>query len=90
MLVAGLSAGHKAGLAVVAGLFIVFAGVSALVVPARWPNFPGSAGLRPFLAATAALFLGMMLAVVFLAGESESGSKETPRSVTTPVTTSSP
>ena len=69
-LVAGLSAGHKAGLAVVAGVFIVFALAAALLLPGRWPGFPG-AGLRPFLAATAALFVGMMLAVWFLARESE-------------------
>jgi uncharacterized cupredoxin-like copper-binding protein len=67
-LVAGLSAGHKAGLAVVAGVFVVFAVAAALVLPSRWPGFPGT-GLRPFLAATAALFVGMMLAVWFLARE---------------------
>jgi hypothetical protein len=89
VLVAGLSAGQKAGLAVVAGVFIVFAGLSALVIPARWPSFPGAAGLRPFLAATVALFAGMMLAVIFLAREKESEAKEPPRSVTTPVTTGS-
>ncbi len=71
-LLAGLSAGQKAGLAVVAGVFIVFAVLSALILPERWPGFPGT-GLRPFLAATVALFVGMMLAVFFLARESEEG-----------------
>lgn len=69
--VVGLSAGQKAGLGVAAGAFILFAVLVAFVVPERWPDFPGPAGLRPFLAATAALFVGMMLAVFFLARESE-------------------
>jgi uncharacterized cupredoxin-like copper-binding protein len=77
-LVAGLSAGHKTGLAVVAGVFIVFALSAAMLIPSRWPDFPTGAGLRPFLAATAALFVGMMLAVYFLARESESEAKEPP------------
>ena len=66
-----LSAGQKAGLAIVAGLFVGFALLSALVLPARWPEFPGRTGLRPFIVATVALFVGMMLAVFFLAKESE-------------------
>jgi len=77
-LVAGLSAGQKVGLAVVAGVFIVFALSAAMLIPSRWPDFPTGAGLRPFLAATAALFVGMMLAVYFLARESESEAKEPP------------
>lgn len=66
-----LSAAQKAGLGVVGGTFIVFALLSALVLPTRWPQFPGRTGLRPFIVATVALFVGMMLAVVFLAKESE-------------------
>ena len=78
-LVIGLSAGQKAGLGVAAGVFILFAVLVAFVVPERWPDFPGGAGLRPFLAATATLFVGMMLAVFFLARESEeSGAAEHP------------
>jgi hypothetical protein len=71
-LLASLSAGQKAGLAIVGGVFIVFAVLAALILPERWPGFPGS-GLRPFLAACVALFAGMMLAVFFLARESEEG-----------------
>jgi hypothetical protein len=68
---AAVSAGNKAGLAVVAGAFIVFAVISAYVVPSRWPDFPGGSGLRPFLAATAGFFVAMMLAVWFFAREEE-------------------
>ncbi len=88
----GLSAGHKAGLAIVAACFVVFALISAFFVPRRWPNFPGS-GLRPFMAAAALFFVGMMLAVIFLAkeagGEAAAGGKETTgESATEPATTS--
>lgn len=68
---AALSAGNKAGLAVVAGAFILFAFAAAYVVPSRWPDFPGGGGLRPFLATAAVLFVAMMLAVFFLAREEE-------------------
>ena len=69
--VLGLSAGQKTGILVVAGVFISFAVLAAYVVPSRWPDFPSDAGLRPFLVATVVLFVGMMLAVVFLAKEKE-------------------
>lgn len=82
-LVAALSAGHKAGLAIAGAVFIAFAVSSALLIPARWPQFPSGAGLRPFLAATGALFVGMMLAVYFLARESESAAKEPPAAIGT-------
>ena len=79
--VLGLTAGQKTGLAVVAGLFIAFAVAAAIVVPRRWPQFPGTAGLRPFLAASAAFFVGTMLAMFFLAreeeGHAEAGEQET-------------
>jgi hypothetical protein len=75
-LVAGLSTGHKVGLAVVAGVFIVFALTTSMLIPSRWPDFPTGAGLRPFLVATVALFIGMMLAVFFLAREPKETTKE--------------
>jgi plastocyanin len=80
-LVAGLSAGHKAGLAVVAGIFVLFAVGAALLIPSRWPDFPGGSGLRPFLVASAGLFAAMLLAVIFFAKESESEAKEPPAAV---------
>jgi mono/diheme cytochrome c family protein len=66
----GLSTGHSVGLALVAGAFVVFALVSALVVPRRWPQFPGHR-LGWFIAATLVLFVGTLAAVEVFAKESE-------------------
>lgn len=71
VLVLGLSGSHKAGLLIVAGAFIAFAAVAAIVVPARWPEFPGRGGLGPFIVTCSLFFVGMMFAVFFLARESE-------------------
>ena len=69
-MVLGLSTGHSVGLALVAGAFVAFALVSALVVPRRWPQFPGRR-LGWFIAATLVLFVGMLAAVEVFAKESE-------------------
>jgi mono/diheme cytochrome c family protein len=72
---AALSTEHKIGLAVMAAVFILFALVSALVIP-RWkPEFPGR-GRALFILVTIALFAGMMTAVFVFgkeSGESEAG-----------------
>jgi mono/diheme cytochrome c family protein len=64
----GLSTGHAVGLAVVAGIFILFALASALVIPRRWPDFPGE-NLRWFIVVTLVLFVGMLAAVEVFAKE---------------------
>jgi mono/diheme cytochrome c family protein len=66
----GLSTGHAVGLALVAGAFVAFALLSALVVPRRWPQFPGQR-LGWFIAATLVLFVGTLAAVEVFAKESE-------------------
>lgn len=66
-----LSAGSKIGLAVVAGLFIVFALASALLIPRFRPEFPGSRRLPLFIAATIVLFLATMVAVQVFGREEE-------------------
>jgi len=66
----GLSTGHSVGLALVAGTFIAFAILSALVIPRRWPQFPGQR-LGWFVAATLVLFVGTLAAVEVFAKESE-------------------
>jgi uncharacterized cupredoxin-like copper-binding protein len=76
VLLAALSTGHKVGLALVGAAFIVFALVSAFLIPALRPEYPGRRGLPLFLTLTAALFVGMMFAVFFFGRESEPGRAE--------------
>ena len=64
----GLSTGHSVGLALVAGTFIVFALASALLIPRRWPDFPGK-NLRWFIVATLVLFVATLAAVEVFAKE---------------------
>ncbi len=70
MLLLGLSSGHKLGIALVAALFAGFSLVASMVVPRRWPQFPGRS-LPVFLAVSVALFVGMLSAVVFFGKESK-------------------
>lgn len=67
-MLAALSTGHAVALALVAGTFVVFALVSALLVPRRWPGFPGR-NLRWFVIATLVLFVATLGAVEFFAKE---------------------
>jgi mono/diheme cytochrome c family protein len=64
----GLSTGHEVGLALVAGTFVVFAFVSALVIPRRWPQYPGHR-LGWFIFATLVLFVATLGAVEVFAKE---------------------
>jgi mono/diheme cytochrome c family protein len=64
----GLSTGHAVGLALVAGAFVIFALLSALVIPRRWPQFPGE-NLRWFIVATLVLFVATLGAVEVFAKE---------------------
>ena len=65
-----LSTGHAVGLALVAGSFVVFALLSALVIPRRWPQYPGR-GLNWFIAGTLVLFVSTLAAVEVFAKEAE-------------------
>ncbi len=82
MLLLGLSSGHKLGLALVAALFAGFSLVVAMVVPRRWPQFPGR-HLPVFLAVSAALFLGMLAAVEIFGKESKEAEAAGAKSETT-------
>jgi mono/diheme cytochrome c family protein len=64
----GLSTGNAVGLALIAGAFVVFALLSALVIPRRWPQFPGR-GLGWFIAATLVFFVATLGAVEVFAKE---------------------
>src|SRR6476469_6819419 len=63
LVVAALSTGNKIGLAVVGGAFILFSLVSALVLPARYPNFPGR-HVGWYVAAGILFFVAMISAVL--------------------------
>jgi len=63
LVVAALSTGNKIGLPVVGGAFIIFSLVSALVLPARYPNFPGR-HVGWYVAAGILFFVAMISAVL--------------------------
>ena len=60
----------KVTLLVVAGTFILFALVMSILVPRRWPGFPGER-LGAFVAVVGLLFLAQMSAVVWVAETQE-------------------
>jgi mono/diheme cytochrome c family protein len=62
---------NEAALAIFAGIFIVFALVSSLVIPRRNPDFPGPGGRNWFILATVLLFVAMLFAVEVFAKEDE-------------------
>ena len=93
MLIAALSTGHKVGLGLVGLAFVVFALISAFLLPALRPDYPGKRGLPVFLTFSATLFVGMMFAVFFFGREtSESHAAEGSKaaSTTTPTQTTAP
>ena len=65
-----LTTGHAVGLGLIAGAFVVFALLSALVIPRRWPQYPGR-GLGWFIAGTLVLFVATLGAVEVFAKETE-------------------
>ena len=73
-MLAALSTGHKIGLGLVGLAFVLFALVSAFLIPRFRPEYPGRRGLAAFLTITTALFVGMMFAVFFFGREAEEGS----------------
>jgi Sec-independent protein secretion pathway component TatC len=67
---AALSTAHKVGLGLSGLAFIVFALISAMVIPRSNPDFPGRR-LGWFVAVTVLFFVGMMCAVFFFGKEEE-------------------
>jgi len=63
VLIAALDTGHKLGLGLSAVAFIVFALVSAMVIPRTKPEFPGR-NLGWFVFVSILFFVGMMCAVL--------------------------
>jgi plastocyanin len=66
-----LSTGHKLGLAIAGGIFVLFAAASAVLIPRYRPDFPGRRGLTPFIVLTVFVFLGMLFAVEVFGAEEE-------------------
>ena len=64
LVVAGLSTGHKIGLAGVGGAFVVFALVSSFVLPRGNPDFPGR-GLGWYVVLCVLFFVAMISAVLY-------------------------
>ena len=64
----GISTGNALALALIAGAFVVFALLSALVIPRRWPQYPGR-GLGWFIVGTLVLFVATLGAVEVFAKE---------------------
>jgi cytochrome c553 len=67
----GLSTTNAIALAVMAGIFIVFALISALVLPSRNPDFPGKRFKWAFVLVCVVLFALMMSTVVVFGKEDE-------------------
>lgn len=84
LLLAGLSTGHKVGLAVVAAVFIGFALSASFLAPRRWPDFPGRHGLSTFVIVSFVLFGGMLAAVYVFGRESEASAKAAESNVGSP------
>jgi mono/diheme cytochrome c family protein len=80
----GLTTGHAIGLGLIAAAFVVFSLLCALVIPKRWPQFPGERGLRWFIVVTVVLCIGTLAAVEVFATEAE---EETAQAETTGTTT---
>jgi plastocyanin len=72
VLLLALSTGHKVGLAVVAGAFILFALGVSFLLPRYRPSFPGR-GLPAFIIVSLLFFFGMLTAVEVFGAESEEG-----------------
>lgn len=89
---AGLSTGHKIGLAGVGAAFIVFSLVCAFALPALRPNFPGR-GMGWFVTICVVFFAAMISAVIVFGREKPEASAAAEPAATapsTPATTSTP
>ncbi len=84
-----LTTGHKIGLATTGAVFIIYSLVSAFVLPARNPDFPGRY-LKPYLALSVLMFVAMISAVLIFGKEKKeaAAAATTPAAVTTTSTTS--
>ncbi|MES1247838.1 MAG: cupredoxin domain-containing protein [Actinomycetota bacterium] len=80
-LAAGLTTGHKIGLAVVGACFIAFALSVSFLAPRRWPDFPGKNGMSVFIIASLVFFGAMLTSVLVFGKEHEAKAAEKPGSL---------
>jgi mono/diheme cytochrome c family protein len=83
VLLLALSTGHKLGLGLAGAAFAAFALVVSMVVPRRWPQFPGRR-LWPFVGLCFLLFIGMLAAVEIFGASSEEHAEAGRPHATTP------
>jgi cytochrome c6 len=89
LVVAGLTTGHKIGLAAVGGAFILFSLVSSLVLPRRSGTFPGRGGVGWYVALGLLFFVAMISAILVFGKEKKEAGTETTPTASTP-TSSTP
>lgn len=87
LVVAGLSTGHKIGLAGVGAAFIVFSLICAFALPALKPNFPGR-GMGWFVTISLVFFAAMVSAVIVFGREQKEASAAGEPTTTAPSTPS--
>ncbi len=83
MLIAGLSAGNKTGIAIMAAAFVLFAIAASFVLPRFFPDFPGPRRVRLFVLVSALFAAGMLTAIATLAKEPKEASATQPTSTST-------
>ena len=86
--VAGLSTGHKIGLAATGIAFVVFALISSFVLPRRMPDFPGR-GLGWYIAVCVLFFIAMIAAVLVFGREQKEAEAKPPPASTSPTSSGS-
>jgi cytochrome c551/c552 len=80
-----LTTGHKIGLATTGAVFIIYSLVSAFVLPARNPNFPGRY-LKPYIALSVVMFIAMISAVLIFGKEAKEAAPATTAASSTTTT----
>jgi uncharacterized cupredoxin-like copper-binding protein len=85
VLLLALSTAQKIGLGLAVLGFAGFSLIVSMLVPRRYPEFPGR-GLRVFLVTCVLLFVGMMSAVIFVARETSEAEAKGPENTTTQAT----
>ncbi|HWB22189.1 MAG TPA: c-type cytochrome [Gaiellaceae bacterium] len=86
-MVLALTTGHKIGLVVVGAIFIAYALVCALLLPRRYPGFPGRFRTQYFIV-TAILFVAMIGGVIVFGKEQKTAPAGAAGAPATPSATS--